>query len=259
VVLDLADTSGNYLIVEANLVDDGSLQWIRLTKSSSYYAVNQGDPVSDARVIVSGGGKEFLFLEHDEDSLKGFYSNTRISSSFENTNYTLTVELDGDVYYAESEIKPVPIIDSVTVKLNPFSELGFSPETLWDIYAHFEELTGTDDHYLFNLYVNRRLRSMRPNEKAPVSDLNLEEYVSWSAFSVDENDIEPGDTITLEIRSISKENFEFYNAFFFQTDLSGNPFAGAPPANIPTNLSEGARGFFQVSRIKRNSTFFNPD
>ena len=61
--------------------------------------------------------------------------------------------------------------------------------------------------------------------------------------------LSPGDTLTLEMISISRVQYDFYANFLYQTELSGNPFASAPPANIPTNLSEGARGFFQVSRL----------
>jgi hypothetical protein len=259
IILDLADTSGKYVIVDANIIDDGTTQWIRLTRSSSYYEVTTGEHVAGAKVEINDGESNFLFIESLVDSLKGFYFNSGISSRLARNNYTLHITtVDNNEYSAESELWPVPTLDSVSVKINPFSELGFGDEKIYDIIAHFEDLPKGGNHYLFNLYINRNLRTARTTEKAPVSDENLEDYVSLSVINLNAKDFSPGDTLTLEIRSISKEMFDFYNTFFFQTDLSGNPFAGAPPANIPTNLSEGARGFFQVSRVNRKSVIFQP-
>jgi hypothetical protein len=259
VILDLADIEGKYVIVEANLIDDGSRQWIRLTRSSSYYDVTTGDAVQNASVVVGGNNQSWEFSELFPDSLPGYYFNSQISSALIQTTYELIIETaDDKTFFAQSELRPLPVLDSVTVKLNPFSELAFFDITVYDVIAHFEDLPGKGDYYLFNLYINNKLKTPRPSDKAPVSDENLDPYTSFAVLSVNEDDIAPGDTLTLEMRSISKEKFDFYNIFFSQTDLSGNPFAGAPPANIPTNLSEGARGFFQVSSVTRKSIIFQP-
>ena len=259
VILDLASIEGKYIIVEGNLIDDGSRQWIRLTRSSSYYDVTTGDAVQDASVLVEGNNQVWQFQELFPDSLPGYYFNSQISSALTETMYHLHIETtDNSIFFAQSELRPVPVLDSVTVKLNPFSELNFFDTTVYDLIAHFADLPGDGDHYLFNLYINNKLKTPRPTDKEPMSDVNLDEYSSYAVLNLNENDIAPGDTLILEMRSISKEKFDFYSIFFFQTDLSGNPFAGAPPANIPTNLSEGARGFFQVSAVNRKSAIFQP-
>jgi hypothetical protein len=258
VILDLADKTGAYIIVEANLTDDGTRQWIRLSNSSSYYDTGRGAPVTGARISIDNGEKEFIFFENMTDSLAGYYFNDRVSNNMTNKNLELTITHNEQNYYATSSWKPLPVIDSVTMRINAFSQLGFRPDTLYDIVVHFEELTSTEDHYLFNLYVNDTLLTVRPRDKGLVSDINLTEYVSFAVQNINKNRIRVGDAITLEMRSISKENFEFYNVFFFQTDLSGNPFAGAPPANIPTNLSKGAKGFFQVSAVQRKTIIYDP-
>jgi hypothetical protein len=258
VTLDLANQEGKYIIVDANITDDGFRQWIRLSLSTSYYSVSNGEGVTGARVSIRTDSLEFIFNESQIDSLQGYYYNDVIPKHLENQSVTLTIEHQEKIITAESLWKPLPLIDSLTLRINPFSELGFTPDTIYDLLVHFEELTSPDDYYLFNLYVNDTLRTVRPGEKGLVEDENLEEYVSLPVLNINRADLKPGDKVMLEMRSISRENFEFYNVFFFQTDLSGNPFAGAPPANIPTNLSEGARGFFQVSSVKRKSIIFQP-
>jgi len=258
VILDLADKTGAYIIVEANITDDGTRQWVRLSYSSSYYDTGRGLPVRGARVSINNGVNDFLFIENLTDSLGGYYFSDRISNNLRERDLELNIIHNEQNYFARSSWRPLPVIDSVTMRINAFSQLGFRPDTLYDIVIHFEELTTPEDHYLFNLYVNDTLLTVRPRDKGLVSDINLTDYVSFAVQNINRNRLIQGDAITLEMRSISKENFEFYNVFFFQTDLSGNPFAGAPPANIPTNLSQGARGFFQVSAVKRKTIIYDP-
>lgn len=256
VVLDLADEEGTFVVIEANLTNDGRKQWIRVSESSSYYESSFGKPVSDALVQVSDGQNSFVFMESDVDTLAGYYYNNQISNSFTKTTYALEVNHQGNTYTATSEFRPVPSLDSVTVELSFFSQLGFGELDFYDVYAHFDELEEEGDHYLFNMYVRDTLKTSRPNQKAVLSDETLQDYVSLSVLSFNEEEVFDDDKIVVEIRSISEENYNFYNTFFFQTDLSGNPFAGAPPANIPTNLSDGAKGFFQVSSVYRDSIIF---
>ena len=256
VILDLADISGNYVIVDANITDGGGLQWINLNLSSSYYEVGRGEPVTGAKVWIEDGENTFHFTEWNNDSLGGRYYNDEITYHLKESTYYLYIEADGKNFQAQSQWRPVPVLDSVTLKINPFSELGIFDDTIYDVFAHFRELPGAGDHYLFNMFINDSLTTPRPTDKSLVSDINLEEYVSFSIKNINKRDLEHRDVITLEMRSISEENFEFYSVFFFQTDLSGNPFAGAPPANIPTNMSEGAKGFFQVSAVERNSVIY---
>lgn len=54
--------------------------------------------------------------------------------------------------------------------------------------------------------------------------------------------------VRLQMLSISKQKYDFYMAILLETDFSGAGFAG-PPANVPTNLSNGALGFFSVSDV----------
>lgn len=255
VVLDLANTEGNYLVVEANITDSGSRQWIKLSLSSSYYATGKGQAVKNALVSIEHGDTTFQFSH--ATNLDGVYYNDEITYSLEEASYELIIEVNGKTYTGESTYRPVPVLDSISLKISPFSNLGFTTDTIYDVFAHFSDLPGEGNHYLFNLFVNDTLRTPRPADKGLVSDINLEEYVSLSVLNINKADLKHRDTITLEMRSISKENFDFYNIFFFQTDLSGNPFAGAPPANIPTNMSNGARGFFQVSAVNKKTILFN--
>jgi hypothetical protein len=250
VVLDLYSPAESSLIVEGDIDDRQANQWIRLTYSSSYYDQALPLPVSNAIVNISDGERTFHFKECTEDSLKGFYINSALSSKLKEGMYYLEVEIEDEIFNSYSEYRPAPVIDSVTFDLNVFSRLGLTDDTIFDISIHFTKTDGIEIYYLTNLYINDRLRTVRPQDKTVIRGADLTDYVSLAVNTIDRKDIDDGDIITIEIRTISRGQYDFYNDFFSQTSLSGNPFAGAPPANIPTNLSEGALGFFQVSSSK---------
>jgi hypothetical protein len=257
IILELSDTEGRYLIVEANIDDSRVRQIVRLYRSNSFYDSDKGLPVSDAIVSISDGSKEYLFAESTSGKHKGNYYNHELSALLiTGKKYHLTVKDEGNTYTANSLLKPVPDVDSVTTRVNFLSRLGVINEALIDIFIHFENMPGRGNYYLINLYINDNIQTFTPTQKTVLSDENLEGYVSMYIRSVRRSDLNKGDKITLEMRSISREQYDFYTDFFMQTELSGNPFAGAPPANVPTNLSEGARGFFQVSSVSTASKIF---
>ena len=232
---------------------------VRLYRSGSFYDDEKGVPVSNAIVSISDGNNDYLFTEATSGDHKGNYYNRELSKYMVTGNtYNITVIDEGKKYTASSLLQPVPDVDSVTTRINFLSQLGIINEVLVDIFIHFENLPHRGNHYLVNLYINGNIQTFTPSQKTVLSDNNLDNYVSLYIKTVRRNELKSGDKITLEMRSISKEQYDFYTDFFFQTELSGNPFAGAPPANIPTNLSEGARGFFQVSSVSTVSKIFGP-
>ncbi len=256
VILELPDQESSFLIIEANILDDGLRQFISVAYSTSYYEECEGKRVTDARVWLESDGKKYIFEIIKSGNRQGFYYNDSVSGELKGKELSLFVDYQGTTYTATSQWKPVPDIDSVSLTLNVISRLGLYSDTLHEVWVHFRDLPTDDDYYLFNLYINGNIKTWRPSLKVVTSNNNLEEYVSYSILNLRQDEIEEGDVIQLEMRSISKENFDFYNAFLFQTDLSGNPFAGAPTANIPANISNGAHGFFQVSAVSRKSIVF---
>ncbi len=66
----------------------------------------------------------------------------------------------------------------------------------------------------------------------------------------------PSDTVTLEINGITDKYYNFIleaqSEIFYQTPL----FSG-PPANISSNISNGALGFFTAYSVTRSSVVFN--
>jgi hypothetical protein len=250
VTLELSDLEGKHIIVESRILDDGNVQWIRLTWTSSYYEVDWGRPVQGAHVeIILNDHKPFILQPHPNH--KGIYYNDTITHFLNNSAAQLEIVHDSKAYKAHSRWEPVPHIDSLSFKRNPLSIVGIYNDTIYDLSVHFRPLDSPDACYLFNLYMNDSLITFRPRHRGFLCTSNTERYISSPVLKIDRSVLKSGRQLTLEMRSISREFYEFNNIFIAQTDFSGNPFAGAPPANIPTNISNGAFGFFQVSSVTR--------
>lgn len=255
VVMDLTPDEGNLLVVEANLTNEDTAQVIRLSLTADFYNENPPAAVTQAAVSVFINDDEYIF-EHSNDS-SGYYVYEDTWMPEIGDDFRLRILHEDEEYTAESKLRPVIELDSISFEVNPFSA-AFGAGNNFDIVAHFAKInTGEINHFLFNYYHNGNLKTPNPRDKAVASDETISSYASVGVQTFDIQDKEDEDEITLEVRSISKKNLEFYEIFFNQTDLSGNPFAGPPPANLPTNISNGARGFFQVSAVSKASRTIN--
>ena len=212
-----------------------------------------------------------------EESAEGYVWGDSLSTSFlqVGTSYQLNVSIDGIRFSGTSEMNPVPPVDSITFK---YQEEDFSTDE--DYYL--AEVVATDLAGAGNTYWIKAWKNGLYLNKA--SEINIAYDAGFSAggnidgqvfiqpiqelinpFDTDETGdglIEPpysiGDTIYVEIHSISESAFYFLNEVKIQTVRSGGFGAlFAPPfSNVSTNLmNEDVNstihpvGFFNVSAI----------
>ena len=212
-----------------------------------------------------------------EETEGGYVWGDSSSTSFlqVGTSYQLNVSIDGIRFSGTSEMNPVPPVDSITFK---YQEKDFS--TAEDYYL--AEVVATDLAGVGNTYWIKAWKNEVYLNKA--SEINIAYDAGFSAggnidgqvfiqpiqelinpFDTDEAGealIEPpysiGDTIYVEIHSISESAFYFLNEVKIQTVRSGGFGAlfAQPFSNVSTNLiNEDVNsaihpvGFFNVSAI----------
>ena len=255
--LDLDQKKKPAVVVEGFLTDSVQVpQWVRVTKTTGYYDKDRVPAVEGADVTVQGNGNLYTFQQNADPDSSSYYMAPSGFALQNGNSYELEVDHQDSSYRASSTMGPVPKIDSMHLRLNPFQNASGQDiqDTSIQVIAHFDDLPQPGDHYLFNLYIGGELYSETANEKTVVDDEGWQGgQVRLAAQSFSKSDADLGDTLTLTIRSVSAACDEFYAIFNDQTELSGNPFAAAPPANIPTNMSGTALGFFQVSSIREHS------
>ncbi|MGY8977124.1 MAG: DUF4249 domain-containing protein [Cytophagales bacterium] len=261
-------------VVDAWLNDLPGSQKIFLSKSNNYFMSELPKLLSGAEVYLTDeDGNRYDF----EESAEGYVWGDSLSTSFlqVGTSYQLNVSIDGIRFSGTSEMNPVPPVDSITFK---YQKEDFSTDE--DYYL--AEVVATDLVGVGNTYWIKAWKNGVYLNKA--SEINIAYDAGFSAggnidgqvfiqpiqelinpFDTDEAGealIEPpysiGDTIYVEILSISESAFYFLNEVKIQTVRSGGFGAlFAPPfSNVSTNLmNEDVNstihpvGFFNVSAI----------
>tara|TARA_B100000795_G_scaffold21095_1_gene14051 strand:- start:517 stop:1464 length:948 start_codon:yes stop_codon:yes gene_type:complete len=271
-------------VVDAWLNDLTRSQKIFLSKSNNYFMSELPKLLSGAEVYVTDEeGNRFDFEETEE----GYVWGDSLSISFLQlgTSYQLNVSIDGIQFSGTSEMKPVSPVDSITFK---YQEEDFS--TAEDYYL--AEFVATDFVGSGNTYWIKAWKNGVYLNKA--SEINIAYDAGFSAggnidgqvfiqpiqelinpFDPDETGDELtkppysiGDTVYVEIHSISESAFYFLNEVKIQTVRSGGFGAlFAPPfSNVSTNLmNEDVNsaihpvGFFNVSSISSLEQVLTPE
>ncbi len=261
------------LVIDAFLTNQDSVQTIRITQSQSYFDNSLLQGVSGASVLVFNSNGSIVKFDEIE---QGHYQwDPMIDGPIagEGDSLTLQVTIGEDLFQSTSITMRVPEIDSITFRFE--EENLFLPDSY---FAEFwsRDLLGSGDTYWIKSYKNGVYLN-QPNEINIAFDAGFSEGGNVDGlifippirdfinpFEQDENDefmspFEDGDSVYVEIHSISNEAFFFLHEVRIQTDRPGG-FAelfATPLSNVPTNiLYLGSKeqvvvtGFFNVAAVK---------
>ncbi|UTW60980.1 DUF4249 domain-containing protein [bacterium SCSIO 12741] len=238
------------IVVEATLTDSVMKHPVKLTMTTSYYETQSATMVDGATVTITDGTTTWPVIQEGD----GLYYTPEMGIEPSKT-YTLRIEKDGEVYEG-TDSAPIKVkVDSVVLRLveNPDFETGEDiPE--YSVVLFAQENPGLGDHYLWKYYVKKpdtAWRDMTPrfNDWSYAADDFVDgrsPAEGWEIFGfIDTAEIPTGSLVKMEMYSISKEYYEFLSAMSQQTNRGG--LFDGPPANIPTNMSNNAIGFFNVA------------
>lgn len=260
------------LIIDAFLTNQDSVQTIRITQSQAYFDNSLLQGVSGASVLVLNSNGSIANFDEVE---KGYYQwDPMIDGPIagEGDSLTLQVSIGEDLFQSTSITKRVPEIDSITFRFE--EENLFLPDSY---FAEFwsRDLLGAGDTYWIKSYKNGVYLN-QPDEINIAFDAGFSEGGNVDGlifippirdlinpFEQDENDkfispFEDGDSVFVEIHSITNETFFFLNEVRIQTDRHGG-FAelfATPLSNVPTNIEYIGNqeevvvtGFFNVALV----------
>lgn len=254
--VDIDKLEFSRLVVDGSLSSDTAIHTIKLTKTADYFENSPAPVVSGAQVFVSSNtGKTIEFIEIENS---GLYSTPDSTSGVIGEIYTLNInlaeEIGGHKNYTSKEQKmnPVAALDSVTLKYEADWGEGF-----WTIqvYAYEPE---SRDFYRFLAYRNGVLITDTISEfiveKDDFFNGNYTNGIQCQFLDTqkEEADLQLGDTVTFEINGITEEYYNF--VLELQSELWGNnPMFSGPPANVSSNINNGALGFFSVFSSQKSS------
>ena len=223
---------GRTVVIEGLVTDQPGPYTVRITETRGYLDQNKNPGLTGATVIITDNAGQADTLVASEP---GTYR-TQTLQGIPGRTYLLRVLLAGKEYSAQSTLRAMNPIDSLSYQFKP--QYGFQEEGYY-VSLHFHERAGKGDNYRFEIEVN----GQRKNDITAIND----DFYDGNYGNADLGyKHELNDSVTVHMLSLDKPGLDFWTGLqtlFYQT---GGAF-DTPPANPPTNLSNGAIGYFGAS------------
>jgi hypothetical protein len=235
--VDLDDSEAQ-IVIEANISNNPEDNLVTITKSTDFYTPSEYETVNGAEITVtSETGETFIFTEVEN----GRYVNTALNPQVGRT-YTMSVNTGNEIYTASSTMQDPLIMDSITVV---GEETPFQDELFYEYSVYFQDNLGQEDFARFRIFINdvMQVGSFRYDDR--LTDGN---YIDFNRFFFEpKEDILPGDVVTIEMLTIDKFTFEYFDTLRRVIASGRGPFSSTSPSNPITNWSNGALGYFSVN------------
>lgn len=247
------DSTYTRLVVYGEITTDTVQHQVELSQSVDYFFNEPPPPVENAVVYVSFADSIIAYEETDP----GIYKMPIEYGGLPGTAYTLhisNVDIDNDgnmeEYFATATMPQIAEADSIQLQkfITPFFT-GYQ-------VALFSNDPPGPNWYNFKILRNGVLINERLSDYTVQPDEFVRDNYIFGlpvGFLDDDNEdevISPGDIVTLEINSVTKDYYNF--VIDAQSEIFGNnPLFSGPPANVSSNLSEGALGTFTAYSIER--------
>jgi len=246
--VNLNDQGFERLVVDGWITNQKGPHTVRLTKTTDYFE-NEAAPRAEGAQVTISDGTETIVLSENEP---GIYQTTPEWRGKTGHTYTLNIDYNGETYEATEYLDTVPRIDSIlydTARIESDQEVF---EEYRELYLFTRESPGEGDHYMWRFFKNGTLLTDTLNEYLFVDDLLVDgNYIyAYDFDGFNWVEAEPGDTLTIEQHKISGGVYDNFEAVMLETEWRGGIF-DSPPANVPSNISNGAVGFFIASGIDR--------
>lgn len=261
------------LVVDAWITDQPEPQVVRLTQTQPYFDTTASTVAGATVRIDDSQGTTYTFAEDEREPGAYYWNPPGPDQTFGTVGetYQLTVEAAGQTYTATTSMGPVPPIDSITYEL--LEAFAFFPETyIAEFWA--TDLPEEGNAYWVRGYKNGVLLN-DPDEISVAYDAGFSRGGSFngtvfaqpirtSINPIDEDEdgetlpaYDLGDSVYVQLYSISDAAFDFLNQVAIQTNRPGG-FAelfANPIANVSTNIvaadpeAPPAVGYFNVASV----------
>lgn len=221
------------IVIEGRIVKD-SIAKISITKTKDFYEDNNFPPVSGAIVTVSDDKGNSEVLEQDKN---GLYVSKSLRGK-ENITYYLNVKVEGNEYTSVSKMPELVKIDTITMYPVPIFKYAMP-------MVHIPDPAGIKNYYRSLLYLNGvRMDIGSETTEDKLKDGTMIERILPVADDEKENrrKIEKGDTVLIELQTIDKGAYDFFDSLGMMDATENNP---------TTNIGGGALGYFSAYTINR--------
>lgn len=244
----LKDDLPSLIIVDAIITDEVKTHTIHLTRPVS--ALNAlPDPVSGAGVLISNEDSVWQLIENL--SSPGTYNTPAAFYARLNKTYTLLISVDGKIYTAKASMTPGSTFGELVYTRKEDEDLYYvdwvanafstGPAAMWELLIDWSRVPGYTQLDSASTHA-RMLFYTLPT-------LDVSEVFAPMMQSV----YFPAGTIITERRySLAPQHADFIRGMLLETNWTGGLFPVAA-ANVATNMSEGAYGYFGACAVSQLS------
>lgn len=232
-VIDLKlNTSASQIVIQGNVYDQLTPDTVRISESVNFDSTNVFPPVSGANVVISDNAG-------NAETLAEIFPGTYITSYLQGVpsrTYTLRVQVNGKTYTASSTMAAAVAIDSIYVQNSWFGKNKL-------ISIEYTDPANTTNYYRFVEFINQK---QQPGFYVASDMLTNGEQATYEILESDTTLIS-GDKLTIWLESVDKNIYTYFHA------ANLNERQSASPANPPSNISNGALGYFSACSVKKKS------
>jgi hypothetical protein len=240
------------IVVECHLTNEyASSGWVIVSTTSNLYESEDSlSYVDNANVFLSDNFGRIDTLEYHGNGVYNYRSNRRVYVRSLYT-YTLKVQVKGNSYAAVSTMPRLTKIDSLGFTYYPDKvlahEKGYYP------IVYFTDNPNEKNYYKLQFEGATTTTNLVQSDILIISDhAGYGNVIAFdSPYAYQEND-----KVIVNLYSITKETYDFYFALRQQQTNDGG-FFSSPPANVPSNFSNGALGLFETSVVDTLSIGFH--
>ena len=228
--IELAEDIGK-IVIESEINDAGTNQYTKISKTTSFGNTISFEPYDVSFVVISDDAGLMDTLIRIRP---GVYQTTKIQGTV-GRNYSLEVNDQGTIYQSSSRMMPCPAIDSTYIFNFLSSENRYAA-------IKFKDAVGEQNYYRYFIRLNRQ-----PPKTMYVFEDKLINGAEWRFTSRrQEEKMKLGDTAEFILLSTDKANFEFFNVLIQNQLVTSNGNEQVAPTNPPSNISNGALGYFSA-------------
>jgi hypothetical protein len=240
----LKEGNHDFIVIDGMLTDEAKAHIVKISKP--VLNINESAlPVSNAIVTITDGDSTYILIEQPLSS--GVYKTKNNFAAVMGKIYTLNISTEGKIYKATAAMTASSYFKTLRYSKNSNDNLyritwvanAYSPQkpAMYEILIDWSGVSGYE--------------SLDPEScKAKLYYYTLPTLDVTQIFAPELEKVSfPIGTIITETKySISSEHASFVRALLLETNWKGGLFDSAP-SNLPTNISNGAVGFFSVCSV----------
>lgn len=253
------------LVVEGLITTEKGPHFIYLRKTQNVIAEGEGPGVEGATVTISDGTD--VFILHSEKP--GVYQTDSTIRGVVGKTYVLEIQLDDQIYTANADLIPAAPLEPLEIR--PWSGGITNQDAIQYFEFTYRSNFGVSNPYKYSidLRIPDNVRDYYPDDwRVPdwvVRVLSTEDKILRDTSFYLHPGLEPpalfaygesiyagvtyGTIVTEKYFSMTPDHYGFIRAVMSESDWQGlGPF-GYLPADVPTNLTNGALGWFAASDV----------